>query len=162
MCPQEPITAIPAGASAQNHPMNDRLVLWPVRRHGQAAATLLRSIAAGLLAATGCLAQGAPVDANTATRAELESITGIGPSISDAMLEQRRKRAFADWQDLIARVRGVGEGSAAKFSADGLTVNGAPYRGPSAVRKANDARTLPATGDPVVPIASAPAASARK
>src|SRR5262245_26818894 len=88
MCPQAPITAIPAGASAQNHPMNDRLVLWPVRRHGQAAATLLRGIAAGLVAATGCLAQGAPVDANTATRAELESITGIGPSISDGMLEQ--------------------------------------------------------------------------
>ncbi|HEU5297401.1 MAG TPA: helix-hairpin-helix domain-containing protein [Burkholderiaceae bacterium] len=131
----------------------------PARRREQAVATLLRGIVGSLLIAIGCRAQAAPVDANSATRAELESIKGVGPSISDGILEERRKRAFADWQDLIARVKGVGEGSAAKFSADGLTVNGVSYRGPSAVRNAGEAKTHPAARGPAAPT---PAASAQQ
>lgn len=89
-------------------------------------------LAGAALAALAVLAPGARaagVDANTATRAELEQIAGIGPSVAARILDARGERPFADWRDLIARVRGVGEGSATNFSAAGLTVNGAGYRG---------------------------------
>ena len=71
----------------------------------------------------------AAVDANQATQAELESIRGIGPSLCVKILDARRDGAFKDWQDMISRVAGIGERNAAKFSTEGLTVNGAPFRG---------------------------------
>lgn len=88
-------------------------------------ATLLAFAAAAAMAA---------VDANKANQAELESIKGIGPSVSGRMLEERAKKPFADWNDMETRVKGVGPGNAAKFSAAGLTVNGASY---AAVPKAD-------------------------
>ena len=93
----------------------------------QALRRTLERIAAGLFMAWALAAQAAPLDANRATQAELESIKGIGPSIAMQILEARRESAFKDWQDLIARVKGIGTGSAAKFSAEGLTVNGSSY-----------------------------------
>jgi competence protein ComEA len=67
----------------------------------------------------------AATDVNKATQAELESIKGIGPSMSARIVEARKSGAFKDWTDLQTRVKGVGAGNAAKFSAEGLTVNGA-------------------------------------
>jgi competence protein ComEA len=67
----------------------------------------------------------AATDVNKATQAELESIKGIGPSMSARIVEARKSGAFKDWSDLQSRVKGVGAGNAAKFSAEGLTVNGA-------------------------------------
>jgi competence protein ComEA len=67
----------------------------------------------------------AATDVNKATQAELESIKGIGPSMSARIVEARKSGAFKDWTDLQSRVKGVGAGNAAKFSAEGLTVNGA-------------------------------------
>jgi competence protein ComEA len=71
----------------------------------------------------------AGVDANTATQAELESISGIGPALSTAIVEERKKGDFKDWNDLFRRVRGVGDRSAAKLSAAGLTIAGKAYGG---------------------------------
>ena len=89
-----------------------------------------------MLYAAACFAA---VDVNKATAAELDGIKGIGPSISSKILEERKKGNFKDWTDLVDRVKGVGEGNAAKFSADGLTVNGAAFKGvaaaPAAVKK---------------------------
>ncbi|MFI4930949.1 MAG: ComEA family DNA-binding protein [Burkholderiales bacterium] len=90
---------------------------------------MINRIVAGLLAAFTMVCLAASVDANQATQAELESIQGIGPSIAAVILDERRKGAFKDWPDMINRVKGVGEGNAAKFSAQGLTINGAAYRG---------------------------------
>lgn len=70
----------------------------------------------------------AAVDVNKATAAELDGIKGIGPSISGKILEERKNGSFKDWTDLIKRVKGVGEGSAAKFSSQGLTVGGSAYK----------------------------------
>lgn len=94
---------------------------------------MIKSIVIGLLAAMS-LACHAAVDVNQATRAELEAVKGLGPSISERILDERHKGAFKDWQDLIRRVKGVGESNAAKFSADGLTVNGAFYRAATPAR----------------------------
>ncbi len=70
----------------------------------------------------------AATDINKATQAELESIKGIGPSMSTRILEERKKSAFKNWDDVMSRVKGVKERSAAKFSADGLTVNGEGFK----------------------------------
>ncbi len=69
------------------------------------------------------------VDINQATQAELESIKGIGPAFSTRILDARKRAVFKDWGDLAQRVKGVGERSAANFSAQGLTVNGAAFAG---------------------------------
>lgn len=71
----------------------------------------------------------AAVDVNKADQAQLETVKGIGPAISGKILDERKKGAYKDWSDLIERVKGVGEGNAAKFSAEGLTVNGGSYNG---------------------------------
>ena len=74
----------------------------------------------------------AAVDVNKATPAELDGIKGIGPAISGKIVDERKKGNFKSWEDFIERVKGVGEGNAAKFSAEGLTVGGAGYKGAAA------------------------------
>jgi competence protein ComEA len=95
----------------------------------------------------------AAVDVNKATEAELDSIKGIGPSTSKTIISERKKSEFKSWEDFITRVKGVGEDKAAKFSAEGLTVNGTAYR------KAADKPA--ATAKPAASSAK-PAASAKK
>jgi competence protein ComEA len=87
------------------------------------------AVLAALLAATAFAA----VDANTASQAELESIKGIGPVVSSTLIEERKKGEFKDWTDMITRVRGIGDRSAAAFSEGGLTVKGKPYPGPPVI-----------------------------
>ena len=43
------------------------------------------------------------------------------------ILDARKTGNFNNWADLQGRVKGVGDGNARKFSADGLTVNGTAY-----------------------------------
>lgn len=82
----------------------------------------------------------AAVDANKATEAELDSIKGIGPVTSRLIMAERKKGEFKNWADFIGRVKGLGEKSAAKFSAEGLTVSGAAYTGPGAAEAKKDAK----------------------
>ncbi len=89
----------------------------------------IRKILAAVVALVAAAAAFAAVDANKATQAELESVQGIGPAVSGAILEERKKGAFKDWQDMVKRVKGIGEGNAGRFSAEGLTVNGAAFAG---------------------------------
>ena len=69
----------------------------------------------------------AATEVNTASRAELEAVSGVGPTLAAAILDERNKRPFKRWSDLIARVKGVRHASAARLSAEGLTVAGEPY-----------------------------------
>ncbi|KQN77959.1 DNA polymerase III subunit alpha [Duganella sp. Leaf61] len=66
----------------------------------------------------------AQVDVNKADAAALDSVNGIGPAKSKAILEERKKGEFKDWNDFQQRVKGVGEKNALKLSAAGLVVNG--------------------------------------
>jgi competence protein ComEA len=90
----------------------------------------------------------AGVDANTASQAELEAISGIGPTLSTAIINERKKGDFKDWNDLFRRVRGVGERSAAKLSAGGMTIGGKAYGGagekPQAASAQSPAGSAPA------------------
>ena len=88
-----------------------------------------------VLAMLYAVASFAAVDVNKATAAELDSVKGIGPAISGKIIDERKKGNFKDWQDFIARVKGVGEGNAAKFSTEGLTVNGTSFKGAVAAKK---------------------------
>jgi competence protein ComEA len=83
-------------------------------------------------AAMSLVAAFAAVDVNKATEAELDGVKGIGPVTSKLIMSERKKGEFKNWEDFISRVKGVGEKSAAKFSADGLTVSGAAYTGAGA------------------------------
>ena len=87
---------------------------------------LIKTLTAALLALASAAAF-AVVDVNKANQAELESIKGIGPSMSTKILAARKTGSFKDWTDMQTRVKGVRAGNSAKFSADGLTVNGAAF-----------------------------------
>lgn len=110
----------------------------------------------------------AAVDVNKATAAELDSIKGIGPSISTKIMDERKKGNFKDWNDFVERVKGVGEGNATKFSAEGLTVNGATFKGMAAAPTATKKDEKPAakaeakSAVAVAPAAAAPAAKEEK
>ncbi len=83
----------------------------------------------------------AAVEVNKASAAELDGIKGIGPGISEKIIQERKKSNFKDWNDFISRVNGVGEVTAAKFSANGLTVNGSAYS-PSPAKKTGDKKPV--------------------
>lgn len=86
----------------------------------------------------------AAVDINKATQAELETVKGIGPAIAGKMLDERKKSPFKDWADMVTRVKGVGEGNAAKFSTEGLTVNGQAFNKSAAAPAAAKTADKPA------------------
>ena len=64
------------------------------------------------------------VEVNQASQAELERLRGIGPAMSEQLIEQRTQRPFSDWDDLRRRVRGLGPASMRRLSAEGLTIGG--------------------------------------
>lgn len=68
------------------------------------------------------------VEVNTATRAELESLPGLGPSLVQRLLDGR---PFADWPDLMRRVPGVKTATARRLSGAGLRVAGADFSPPA-------------------------------
>jgi len=95
---------------------------------------MLKKILA-MLAMLYAAASFAAVDVNKATAVELDGIKGVGPGISGKIIEERKKGSFKDWNDFIERVKGIGETNAIKFSAEGMTVNGAGFT-PSAAAPA--------------------------
>lgn len=67
----------------------------------------------------------AEVETNTASRAELESLPGLGPALVQRLLAGR---PYRDWPDLMHRVPGVKAATARKLSAAGLRVAGAAFQ----------------------------------
>jgi competence protein ComEA len=86
----------------------------------------LFAVFAVLLAAFALNAHAA-VDANQASRADLETVKGIGPSLSAKIVEARKAGEFKNWSDLVDRISGVGPDSAARLSQAGLTLAGSAY-----------------------------------
>jgi competence protein ComEA len=94
---------------------------------------MFRHLIAAVLAAF-ALNAWAAVDINRASRAELETVKGIGPGLSAKIMKAREAGEFKSWADMVERVPGVGAASAGKLSKAGLTVAGSPF----------DASTMPA------------------
>lgn len=90
---------------------------------------MLKKILAMLTAMLFAAASFAAVDANKGNAADLDGINGIGPSMSQRILDARKQSEFKDWSDFMQRVKGVKEKKAAKLSHEGLTVNGKPFDG---------------------------------
>jgi competence protein ComEA len=82
-------------------------------------------------------------DANSASKAELEGIKGIGPAIADRIIEERKKGGFKDMKDLEERVKGIGEENVKKMATAGLTVGGGKAAAPKAEAKADAKKDAP-------------------
>lgn len=88
--------------------------------------TQLQQTLVGLSCWLAC-ATAAALDINQANEAELDSLKGMGPTLSRHVLNARAKCEFQSWADLLQRVSGMGRAKAQQFSAQGLTVNGQPF-----------------------------------
>ena len=60
----------------------------------------------------------AGVEVNKADQAALESVKGIGTTVSVRILDERKKGQFKDWADLMARVKGIKGGAATRGRPD--------------------------------------------
>jgi len=79
------------------------------------------------------IAAAEPVNVNTATQSELESIKGIGPAKAKTIIAERLDGGhFQDANDLQKRVRGIGMRSVEKMVDNGLTIEA-----PSSFREPN-------------------------
>ena len=67
------------------------------------------------------------LDINQANEAELDSIKGMGPSLSAKVLKARTQGPFKDWADLMRRVSGIRQNKAQQFSEQDMTVNGQSF-----------------------------------
>ena len=94
---------------------------------------LLKSLVFSAFVAVSGLAAASPVNVNTATQSELESIKGIGPSKAKTIIAERLDGGhFQDANDLQKRVRGIGMKSVEKMVDNGLTIEA-----PSSFREPN-------------------------
>lgn len=75
-----------------------------------------------LTSSTG-VSHASPINVNTATQSELESIKGIGPAKAKTIIAERLDGGhFQDANDLQKRVRGIGMKSVEKMVDNGLTI----------------------------------------
>ena len=104
--------------------------------HHRSSFSVTRAVASFMAIVFACLAFAgaafAAVEVNSADVSQLETIKGIGPSLSGKILAARKQGNFKDWSDLEARVSGIGDRNAAGFSRAGLTVGGKAKDGAAA------------------------------
>ncbi|QVN18883.1 ComEA family DNA-binding protein [Burkholderia pyrrocinia] len=94
------------------------------------------SLAAGFAAA---------VEVNSADQAALESVKGLGPVKSKAIIDERTKNGpFKDADDLANRVKGLGTKSVGHLEENGLTIGGSSTP-PKGVKLSKPAATTSAT-----------------
>jgi|GEM_PF-1336987 len=100
-------------------------------------SNILRFLVSVMTIVVTCIAltnTAAAVEVNSADVSQLETVKGIGPSLSSKIMTARKQGNFKDWSDLEMRVSGIGDKNAAGFSRAGLTVagkakDGAPANG---------------------------------
>ena len=91
------------------------------------------AIAFTVLVSSVGVSHASPINVNTATQTELESIKGIGPAKAKTIIAERLDGGhFQDANDLQKRVRGIGMKSVEKMVDNGLTIEA-----PSSFREPN-------------------------
>lgn len=91
----------------------------------QAARSVMKALVFSTTLCLGALgmASAEPINVNTATQSELESIKGIGPAKAKTIIAERSDGGhFQDANDLQKRVRGIGMKSVEKMVDNGLTI----------------------------------------
>lgn len=73
------------------------------------------------------LAQAQTIDLEHAREVDLDGLRGLGPATTRQILEERDRRPFRDWKDLMQRSPAIGPKKAAQLSEQGLRVQGQPY-----------------------------------
>ena len=69
-----------------------------------------------------------PLEINTADLDTLQSVEGLGQMLGMRVVNARSNHGrFADWHELIRRVRGMSAKLARRLSDAGLRVNGQPF-----------------------------------
>jgi competence protein ComEA len=113
---------------------------------------MLKKIA-GMLLAIGFvgLTWAQQIDLNKATEIELDGLKGVGPVLTKAVMDERKKAPFKDWEDATSRVKGLGPQKASSLSEQGVRVQGSAY-------KVKVAETKPAAKDASADKAAAKAA----
>ena len=95
----------------------------------------VRAVAVALtfLTSSAGVSHASPINVNTATQSELESVKGIGPAKAKTIIAERLDGGhFQDANDLQKRVRGIGMKSVEKMVDNGLTIEA-----PSSFREPN-------------------------
>jgi len=119
----------------------------PFIRPNQGALAMLKKLLMLFVALSLSLAAGlaAAVDVNTADQAALESVKGLGPVKSKAIIDERTKNGpFKDADDLATRVKGLGTKSVGHLEENGLTIGGSSAP-PKGVKLSKPAATTSAT-----------------
>lgn len=65
-------------------------------------------------------------DLNTATRAEIEAVRGVGVELAERVLRARSLGRFEDWADLRRRVKGVNRRALVGWAEAGFHIAGQP------------------------------------
>jgi competence protein ComEA len=97
---------------------------------------MLKTITSALLAfGFAGLTWAQQIDLNKATEVELDALKGVGPVLSKAVMEERKKAPFKDWEDATSRVKGLGPQKASSLSEQGVRVQGSTYNVKGADKK---------------------------
>jgi competence protein ComEA len=75
------------------------------------------------------------IDLNKATEVELDALKGVGPVLTKAVMDERKKAPFKDWEDATNRVKGLGTQKAISLSEQGVRVQGSAYTGKATEKK---------------------------
>ena len=75
------------------------------------------------------------IDLNKATEVELDALKGVGPVLTKAVMVERKKAPFKNWEDATSRVKGLGPQKASSLSEQGVRVQGSAYNAKAAHQK---------------------------
>jgi competence protein ComEA len=107
------------------------------------------------------------IDLNKATEVELDALKGVGPVLTKAVMDERKKAPFKNWEDATSRVKGLGPQKASSLSEQGVRVQGSAYtvkvaeQKPAASKDASSDKPAPKAAKPATADASAKAAPAK-
>jgi competence protein ComEA len=100
------------------------------------------------------------LDLNKATEVELDALKGVGPVLTKAVMDERKKAPFKNWEDATSRVKGLGPQKASSLSEQGVRVQGSAYTVKVADQK--PAANKDVNSDKAAPKAAKPADAAAK
>jgi competence protein ComEA len=106
------------------------------------------------------LAWAQQIDLNKASEVELDALKGVGPVLTKAVMDERKKAPFKDWEDATSRVKGLGTQKAISLSEQGVRVQGSAYSVKVADKK--PATSKDANADKVAAKPAKPADAATK